>query len=87
MRKASLFLIITLLTVACKKDEDKNAPTITQFKIDGEAIEVSVNAGSAMLVEMGFSDDQELNQYRLEFSDNFSKANGFEPFTFVVVND
>jgi hypothetical protein len=67
MKKAFLLLSVVAVLVACKKEEDTTRPVINTVKVNGvEANEHDVNAGTQITVEVTTSDNEELNQLKVE---------------------
>lgn len=59
------FVALCLLTFACKR-EDLTQPTIDYLHINSEQENYSLQAGQMNLVELGFSDNTELSQYKFQ---------------------
>lgn len=65
--KRIIFILSVVLFVSCKKDEDTTRPVINTVKVNGvEANEHDVNAGTQITVEVTTSDNEELNQLKVE---------------------
>lgn len=74
MKKKSLFLLVTVLfgLIACKKEKmeelDKQKPSITMVKpTNGQIVKGNEN----LQIEVKFSDNMNLSQYKLEIHPNF----------------
>lgn len=67
MKKAILILAVVISIVSCKKDsEDTTKPVIDSVKINGVvADEHEMNAGDTFVIEVTSSDDQSLNQLKV----------------------
>jgi hypothetical protein len=68
MKKAGLFIAIALISaVACKKDEDTTRPEIKEVRVNNTvANEHEVEAGSTVSFRLVLSDNEALNQVKLD---------------------
>ncbi len=66
------FVAVCLLTFACKR-EDLTQPTIDYLHINSEQENYSLQAGQMNLIELGFSDNAALSQYKFQL---ISPSNG-----------
>ncbi|HRK28180.1 MAG TPA: DUF4625 domain-containing protein [Chitinophagales bacterium] len=74
--KNFLFVLVSLLamsmfTVSCTKDQDTEAPQIAEFKINNATEEVVVAAGTAMNIALTFTDNEALQEWKLDIHDAF----------------
>lgn len=65
-------LALTLGLSSCGKDSDEEAPKITQVKINGSAAtdHMHVDAGTTMTVEVTMTDNEALNQLKIDLHPN-----------------
>lgn len=74
MNKKLILSLLVLATffVSCKKeDPDVEKPSVTNYTINGDDHEAEVEAGSTMNVELSFTDNMNLKEYKLDIHDNF----------------
>lgn len=64
-------LAMTMFTVSCTKDQDTEAPQIAEFKINGATQMVVVAAGTAMNIDLTFTDNEALQEWKLDIHDAF----------------
>lgn len=68
MKKNVLIVVVSLLVVACQK-QDETAPTMEYFAFNGnESATISTYAGSNYSVQARFKDDTQLNQAKLAWT-------------------
>lgn len=85
---AMLFMAAIPLLVACKKeDPDIEAPVITTYKINEADHDIEVAAGTEMHVDLVFTDNEELREYKIDIHDAFDghehgKVNAITRFSF-----
>lgn len=92
--KISYFIPIVSLAVllgACKK-EDTVAPVIDAFTVNGQAEEVSAQAGSSLSFAGTLSDNENLKQFKIDVHDVFdghshNKVQANTPFTLATIKD
>ncbi len=64
--KQSIWVLILLAVVGCRKKDDSNPPVIEYLKVNGvESQSHNLEAGSTIEVEMRLVDDVELNQVKV----------------------
>lgn len=67
----SILIVLSMVVVSCTKDQDTEAPEVTAFKINGQDHDVEVAAGSDMTVMVTFTDNEALQQWKVDIHDAF----------------
>jgi hypothetical protein len=75
LQKTIVLFCLALLWGSCNRDTDEENPSITTFTVNGVDTLATAAAGSTVTVEVGFLDNDALQQYRLTVSDYFSSLN------------
>lgn len=73
MKKFAILFVAALpVFAACKKeDPDLDPPVIAEYKINDEDHDIEVAAGSEMHVDLVFTDNEELREYKIDIHDAF----------------
>lgn len=83
-----ILLVVALVTfVSCQDplEVDREEPRITSISVNGVTDQLTQNAGDTIYFIMAFSDNVELQKYRIQVRSDFNSLIGIEPFDYDTV--
>lgn len=75
LQKIILLLFLTLVWSSCNRDADDVPPLITVFSVNSVDTLATAIAGNTTSIAIGFTDNDQLQQYRLSLFDDFGSLN------------
>jgi hypothetical protein len=86
MNRILLLLLVLSVIISCKKGKDDEDPVLTFLRVNSQAEQLFVDAGSTITVETYFQDSRGLGKYTLDITGAFdgaaaNKKQNYVPFT------